>query len=141
MALSWVAIHSGADGEVYCAPACGARCKTTDFIAAHQRAGFAIHALGRDWKPRIWENMGWHSAVISPCGRIKLHINVYRGKISGYTAFLGDPDSPGGNYAEHGATPRTAVRAVIAAAQADLARIGAMLTDLPPIKGRAARRT
>ena len=104
--LSWDPV---AHGKVYCAPACGAGCTKAAFNAA-TRAGKALaKRLGKGWKATVWENMGWHYAAISECGRWKVHPSLHRGKVVGYMAFLGSPGH-GGRWVEHGKTPQSAIK-------------------------------
>lgn len=50
-------------GDMYCSPGCGGRCKKADYDKAVEQAGFVAAALGYGWKPRIFENLGWHYEV------------------------------------------------------------------------------
>lgn len=68
--LSWEPVRDQEAGT-YCAPACGSRCKFTDYLAAAQAAETTCAALGKGWRPRVWENMGWHWSVYLPIGRRK----------------------------------------------------------------------
>lgn len=86
-----------------------------EYEAARLAGKSLAKTLGRGWTWKVWENLGWHYKAISPCGRIKV--------TSHNCAFLGDPGSSGGRWAEHGRTPKSAVRNVIAAAKKDLAKI------------------
>lgn len=61
-------------GGVYCSPACGCGCKANDFAEAIKRAKESVSILGPGWKREVWENGGWHSKVISPCGRVAVYI-------------------------------------------------------------------
>lgn len=103
--LSW---KPKASGKVYCAPACGRGCTRAEYNAATRRVHALCKRLGRGWKPHVWENLGWHYSAISPCGRWKVHASTFRGKIAGYTAFLGHP---GPKWAETGKTPESRTRA------------------------------
>lgn len=126
--LSWKAVRRG---EVYCAPACGGGCTRGAFELATKRAAALVQRMGKGWKPDVWENLGWHYAVISPCGRIKLHVSHYPlPPLVTYTAFLGEKDSGGGTWVAHSEIPKAAVQAVIAKAKASLARMGATLVGL-----------
>lgn len=141
MGLSWKAKKKG---DVYCAPACGRGCTVAEHKLAKSRAKTLAKRMGKGWKKRVWENMGWHYSVISPCGRVKVHVNWFNsGKKDAvakladlvpysYTAFLGEPGSSGGRWAEHGDTPEEAVNAVLAVAQTELSKIGAMIVGLAP---------
>ena len=57
---SWEPVR---DGDIYCAPACGARCTHDAFIQANEDAEALCAKLGPEWKPRVWENMGWFYSV------------------------------------------------------------------------------
>lgn len=48
------------DGEIFCAPACGCKCKLADFERATTSAAALVAELGDGWLPRVWENCGWH---------------------------------------------------------------------------------
>ncbi len=128
-ALSWRARHYVKDhvGR-YCAPACGFHCKVEDYVKAEQRAKTLARRLGKGWTPDVWENLGWHYAVISPCGRIKVHPSISGGDAS--LAFLGERGSSGGRWSQHGATPEKAIANVIRSAKAELRKIGATLEGL-----------
>jgi len=138
--LSWKARRKG---KIYCAPACGADCTWAAYKLAKRRANALAKRMGKGWTIRVHENMGWHYNVVSPCGRIKLHEDWRRADEEAdiidqlaelvpdyYSAYLGDPDSSGGRWAEHGDTAEEAIRNVVAAGQADLARISAVIGGL-----------
>lgn len=48
------------NGEIFCSPACGSKCKRADFELATERAQALVNRLGAGWAPRVWENSGWH---------------------------------------------------------------------------------
>lgn len=75
--------------------------------------------LGKNWTYQVWENLGWHFSVMSPCGRIRVYAIA-----NCFTAFLGD------QWAESANTPRGAIRKVIVKAKKELAKIRAILTGL-----------
>ena len=58
--LSWTPKREGA---VYCSPACGNGCKWVDYKLASHKASKLAGRLGAGWKPRVWENLGWHWEV------------------------------------------------------------------------------
>ena len=124
----------GPGRKFYCAPWCGFNCTWAAYKAAKKAGAALAKRLGKGWAVRIWENGNWHYSATSPCGRIKVHANIDRNrkrpKVMDYTAFLGEPESCGGRWAEHGKTPRAAVRNVVAVARADLARIEASISGL-----------
>lgn len=84
--------------------------------------------MGKGWKIRVHENLGWHYNVQSPCGRIK----ICGGLGEYYTAFLGDKKEVfcGGSYAESAVTAELAMALVIKVAKTHLAKIGATLEGL-----------
>jgi hypothetical protein len=47
-------------GDVYCSPRCGFKCKKAAFDRATKEAAKLCAALGKGWKPCVWENWGWH---------------------------------------------------------------------------------
>jgi hypothetical protein len=113
-------------GEVYCSSACGGGCTKAAHDEAERRATELAKRMGEGWKPRVWENLGWHYAVISPCGRLKIHPSIG----DRYLAFLGEADSYGGRWAEHGDTPEEAARSAIAHAKLEAANIQALVEGL-----------
>jgi hypothetical protein len=53
----WTPIRNG---DVFCAPACGNKCKLADFERATASAAALVAELGDGWQPRVWENLGWY---------------------------------------------------------------------------------
>jgi len=109
-----------------CAKWCGRGCTEQEYQQAVSAGAKLAARLGKGWKPVIWENLGWHYQAVSPCRRLKVHPS--HGK--GYIAFLGEADFPGGTWAEHGATPAAAVRAVVCLARRDVADITSLIGGL-----------
>ncbi|MDD2892552.1 MAG: hypothetical protein PHF20_01365 [Halothiobacillaceae bacterium] len=70
----WVPVR---DGNVFCAPACGAGCKYSDYQHAVNAAQAMINMLGHGWKPDIWENMGWHYRVFK--GKVEVSFDEHIG--------------------------------------------------------------
>jgi len=61
--LSWT---PKANGDRYCAPACGRGCTKTEYDNAVVNADALVKRLkGTGWRPVIFENMGWHWRAIS----------------------------------------------------------------------------
>lgn len=56
-ALTWAPARRG---KTYCSPACGHGCTWAKYQQAVQKAERLAKALGPFWKPRVWENLGWH---------------------------------------------------------------------------------
>ena len=121
--LSWDPIS---DGPTYCAPACGSRCTRAAYDRAEACAGLLARTLGPGWIPRVWENLGWHYSVRSPCGRLMVHPS----SVDGFTAFLGPVGGIGGRWAEHGDTPQKAIDATVAVAVAEYNEIATMIKGL-----------
>jgi hypothetical protein len=123
-------------GEIYCSPFCGAKCTYAAYLVAQHNGKTLARRLGKGWTFRVWENLGWHSEAISPCGRWKVGAGK-RG--DSFTAFLGEKDSPGGQWAEHGSTPQEAIMNTRAKAFEEITRKAALLdlttcaTDTIPI--------
>lgn len=102
-------------GNVYCAPFCGRGCTVKEHEAAVAGAATLVKRLGKAWKPRVWENLGWHYSAVSPCGQVKVHPSSGHG----FMTFFGSPDSSGGQWVGHGKTPRAAVTEVLGHVKAE----------------------
>ncbi len=114
---------------IKCAKWCGRGCTEEEYNDAVRRADQLVEHLGGmggRWVPRVMENMGWHSSVVSASGTVKVNVHTYNGK-SSYTAFVGSADTPGGQWAEHGDTPKGAVAAVIAKAKVNVKMVTSWL--------------
>lgn len=70
----WKAVRKG---KIYCAPACGHNCTYLDYLQARHRAKEAAKKLGKGWTFEVWENLGWHSKVISPDKYVHIYIARY----------------------------------------------------------------
>ncbi len=111
-------------GEIYCAPACGRGCTWTEYEEATIAATDLSTELGDPWKPRVWENLGWHYEVRRP----HLSVSPISRAGSAFHAFLSrDPDGPGGHWVGNGATAPEAVQAVLRLAKVDLENIASLL--------------
>lgn len=50
-------------GDKFCAPWCGRGCTWAEYSRAVKKADALVkklNAIGGKWKPRVWENLGWH---------------------------------------------------------------------------------
>lgn len=97
-------------------------------IEAQEKADELAAVLGLDrWRPRVWENCGWHWAAVSLDDRIEVHpTTAIAGMTSGFLAFLRRPGSGGGgrwSAGVEGDDPRLAVGAVLAKAREELEEI------------------
>lgn len=126
--LSWKPRRHGA---IYCAPACGGKCTWEAYQAAKRNARGLARRMGKGWKTRVHENLGWHFNVISPCGRIKISWDVFHNK-DYYTAYLGNADEVicSGKWVESADTPEKAMKKVIQSAKRSLNQINATLEGL-----------
>lgn len=59
--LSWIPKRRG---KIYCSPACGGGCTYAEYLSAKTKAAKLVKRLGRGWKPRVWENLGWHYQAV-----------------------------------------------------------------------------
>lgn len=74
---------------------------------AQKNADHILTLLEPGWTTRVWENLGWHSSVVSPCGRWKVHPSFYGELV--YTAFLGKAGSGGGYWTGKSNDPKKAI--------------------------------
>jgi hypothetical protein len=82
MNLSWTPRRRG---KIYCSSACGGDCKWAAHVKAKLRAKALAKSLGAQWKPRVWENLGWHYSV--SCGDVVVHPYSF----GGYWAAVNGP--------------------------------------------------
>lgn len=63
-----------------------------------------------EWKPDVFNNLGWHYSAYSKCGRFRVSPLYERQPDKGYHALLNIPDKSGsGRWVGHGTTPLEAV--------------------------------
>lgn len=65
------------DGQAaYCAPTCGHHCLRSDYDKALRLARSTAKKMteqtGVEWKPNVWENLGWHWSIQNG------HADIYR---------------------------------------------------------------
>lgn len=138
--LSWKAKRNG---DIYCAPACGAKCKYADFELATKRAEKLAKRLGPGWIPVVHENMGWHYHVKSSCGRIRVSEHwPYPQDLVGqtnelapedYTVFLNLDGKIGGRWVTKANTPEVGICCVLDQARSERDAISAMLVGVESI--------
>lgn len=77
-------------GNVYCSPSCGRGCTIHEYEQAVQEAESMAYSLGKPFKPRVWENLGWHASADAEleCGTF---VSVY----TGYHALIGSHQHAG----------------------------------------------
>lgn len=114
------------NGDAYCSPACGGGpvvCSIKRYEHAIDVANKVARDLGEGWKTDVFENLGWHARVVSPCGRLSIALPTLPDDVW-YTAFLGPKEiQPGGRWAATERTSREAIEAVLNAARHDLGLI------------------
>ena len=121
-AAAWTPVSRGA---AFCSPGCGRGCGRREYRRADGACAKLCAALGRGWTPHVWENLGWHHAAVSPCGRVKVHPAA-----GGWNAFLSGAGQSGGLWVGHGRTAKASVRDVVRIAKAEVARLAAMVAGL-----------
>lgn len=122
--LSWKPVWKG---KTFCAPGCGRGCTRAEYKYAADCARSLALSMGKGWKPKVWENLGWHWSAEK--GGLKLHPIYVGGRVTGYTAYLGEPNSAGGRWASYGRKPASAIRNVIREAKRDVAPLLAILRE------------
>jgi len=126
--LSWKAKLRG---NIYCSPACGANCTKDQHDATVSIGKLLASALGEGWTYIVRENLHWYTFAISSCKRIKVSPSIWSGKITGYTAYLGEPDEGcGGRWVASAESPQKAVTEVIKQGQDYKAHIDSLLKGL-----------
>lgn len=123
-ALTWTPVR---DGDRYCSSACGRGCTYAEYRAATERARDLAQKL-RGWTVDVWENLGWHSEITSPCGRLHVYTEPAQ---KTYMAFLNHKGEGGGRFSGVATTPKEAVRLAVEQGRAELANLEALLKDLP----------
>jgi len=121
-AAAWTPVRRGA---AYCSPGCGRGCTHREYRRAAGDCVKLCAALGRGWTPHVWENLGWHHAAVSPCGRVKVHPAS-----SGWMAFLSGVGESGGLWVGSSRTAKGSVRDVVRIAKGEVARLAAMVAGL-----------
>ena len=102
-------------GPLYCSPACGGGCTWSAFEEANRKAKAMAAKLGAKWKPRVWENLGWHYAIRATF-RDGSTAEVYPGERKGSQPWcsLHVAGKRGRQFHAHGRTPGAALMAVVA---------------------------
>lgn len=111
--VNWRSWKPQRRGDIFCAPACGGGCTKKAHDAAQRKAKALAKRLGREWKPHVWENLGWHYSVGLADRRLHVHERRHGRELT-YTAFFNpEADSGGGRFAATARTPEAAVRKVM----------------------------
>jgi hypothetical protein len=112
--LSWKPVRNTA---VYCSPAWrqgGLRCTVSAYRKANDKAKRLAAALGKRWRPRVWENLGWHYSADLQAGDVS--ISVYHHGPSRYWASL----MANRQFQGEGASPMVAVKEALAKLGSDV---------------------
>lgn len=125
------------DGEVFCAPACGFKCKLVDFERATASAAALVAELGDGWQPRVWENCGWYFSAGKGAATVD-----YSETGGHFTACI-DAGSFGDRHEQFraaGKSPRAAMEAVLAQVEHKISSLKrtASSAAVEPIKLTAA---
>ena len=104
-------------GRMYCSPGCGRGCTWAEYKAAEKRAQAMCRRLGKGWKSQVFENMGWHVKVISPCKRIAVAYTMAYSRYSRFHASIGKPGGPGFLWDACDTTPEGAVKEAVRVAK------------------------
>lgn len=99
-----------------CAKWCGRGCTQAEYEAARDAGRALAKSMGRGWRVRVWESLGWHYSVVSRSGMWKVHCN----NGNSFSAIFG-PGPYGGLFAENARTPRAAMRKVVRLAEQHIA--------------------
>lgn len=116
-------------GAIFCAPFCGRGCTHEEHIRAKRKAKELAGRLGKGWSVRVYENLGWHYNVVSPCGHMAVTESRHRGK-NHYVAYFSDEQQGNGCsgiFAADGSSPRAAINAAVEQARNKWATISKML--------------
>lgn len=124
----WTPIHNG---EIYCSPRCGGGCTFAKFVQAKTESAAIAKRLGKGWKTRVHENLGWHYSVISPTGTLRVSGPYGTLRASdGFSASLNKRGDIGIRFSGHGPTPEKAIAATLKAARKEAAFISKLLKGL-----------
>lgn len=81
-------------GAVYCSAWCGFNCSWEAHQRATQEAEALAKLLGPGWKPKVWENAGWHFSAEAEHGPFRVTPQTTGSaiigdwKVYGYTAWI-----------------------------------------------------
>ena len=124
------------DGAVFCAPACGHKCKLADFERATASATALVAELGEGWLPRVWENGGWYFSAGKGAATVD-----YSESCGHFTASIdaGQFGNRHEQFSAEGNSPRAAMEAVLAEVEHKIAALKrtAMSATLEPLKLQA----
>jgi len=109
-----------------CASWCGRGCTKAEHDRALRLATACARKLGKGWRPRVHENLGWYGYTVSSCGRITVRVSSPRRNVQRFLAQLGD-----GRWSSSGLNPGAAVDAVVSQARSEVSRLRELVENLP----------
>lgn len=115
-------------GLLYCSPACGGGCTREAYLQARIASEKLAGEMGNGWKSRVWENLGWHWEIKSPCTRVRISAHK-SGRKTYYNAGFGEKEGHGSLYVESGPRALIALSNVLDVVESNLEKIGAKLTE------------
>ncbi len=118
--LSWKPIKRG---HIYCSSACGGGCLLTAYHKAKAESAKEAKLMGKGWTTRVWENLGWHWHIKSPCKRITLS----KFDKNRYHAYLNRAGEAGGRWVGHGKTGNSAIKDAFNLARKELEGIAEII--------------
>lgn len=117
--LSWEPVRRG---PIYCSPACGARCSYAAYRAAVTQSARLARTLntqlGPGWRPRVWENVGWHWAVLRGTVAVRRTTGARY-----WASFEAGPFNPAVSSAGYERSAAVAVRTLLARARQHAAAV------------------
>lgn len=66
-------------GAIYCSRGCGRLCTFAEYQRAVAVADKLARTMGRGWKPKVWENLGWHASASDAAGVVRVYTVFSRG--------------------------------------------------------------
>jgi hypothetical protein len=112
--VNWEPIRKG---EIYCSTACGCKCTWSAYKRAHANGKALAKKLGKGWKVRVWENIGWHWEVTNEVVRVSQskQDKSYHCMLEPHYAWFGYPQSY--------STPEQAISATVKMAKKEIDKV------------------
>jgi hypothetical protein len=99
--------------EIFCDPRCGKGCTRAEHDRIVSIVGEVKAMCGDGWGHRIWDNLGWHYEVTSPCGRLRIQDASpypYGDFEKGFECVISPPGEVHIDWAGFGETPHDAAK-------------------------------
>lgn len=117
------------NGDIYCAPWCGCKCKKVDYDHCVKAADELAAKMGKGWEPDVWENMGWHYAIKAKHAQIHVNENFKDGART-VRSYWADIRAGGKQFCATAETPDAALGIVVQEARTFLSQATADLNEL-----------